>query len=50
MRFGIVVFPGTNCDADTLWVIREVLQQPAEPVWHEDTDLSSIDPCHHGFH
>jgi phosphoribosylformylglycinamidine synthase subunit PurQ / glutaminase len=43
MRFGIVVFPGTNCDADTLWVIREVLQQPAEPVWHEDTDLSSFD-------
>src|SRR6188472_1244181 len=43
MRFGIVVFPGTNCDTDTLWVIREVLQQPAEPVWHEDTDLSRFD-------
>src|SRR3954447_18135264 len=43
MRFGIVVFPGTNCDADTLWVIRDVLQQPAEPVWHEDTDLSRSD-------
>jgi phosphoribosylformylglycinamidine synthase subunit PurQ / glutaminase len=43
MRFGIVVFPGTNCDTDTLWVVREVLQQPAEPVWHEDTDLSPFD-------
>lgn len=43
MRFGIVVFPGTNCDADTLWVLREVLQQPAEAVWHEDTDLSRFD-------
>jgi phosphoribosylformylglycinamidine synthase subunit PurQ / glutaminase len=43
MRFGIVVFPGTNCDTDTLWVIREVLQQPAEPVWHEDTDLAPFD-------
>src|SRR5437868_4784986 len=43
MRFGIVVFPGTNCDADTLWVVREVLQQPAEPVWHEDTDLRRFD-------
>ena len=43
MRFGIVVFPGTNCDTDTLWVVREVLQQPAEPVWHEDTNLSSFD-------
>ena len=43
MRFGIVVFPGTNCDADTLWVLRHVLQQPAEAVWHEDTDLSRFD-------
>jgi phosphoribosylformylglycinamidine synthase I len=43
MHFGIIVFPGTNCDADTLWVLREVLQQPAEPVWHEDTDLSRFD-------
>jgi phosphoribosylformylglycinamidine synthase subunit PurQ / glutaminase len=43
MRFGIIVFPGTNCDTDTLWVIRQVLQQPADPVWHEDTDLSSYD-------
>jgi phosphoribosylformylglycinamidine synthase subunit PurQ / glutaminase len=43
MRFGIVVFPGTNCDADTLWVLRDVLQQPAEAVWHEETDLSRFD-------
>jgi phosphoribosylformylglycinamidine synthase len=43
MRFGIVVFPGTNCDTDTLWVVREVLQQPAEPVWHADTDLRRFD-------
>src|SRR6266852_4006795 len=43
MRFGIVVFPGTNCDADTLWVLRDILQQPAEAVWHEDTDLSRFD-------
>jgi phosphoribosylformylglycinamidine synthase len=43
MRFGIVVFPGTNCDADTLWVLRDVLQQPAEPVWHQVTDLSRFD-------
>src|SRR5437764_1285456 len=43
MHFGIVVFPGTNCDTDTLWVVRELLQQPAEPVWHEDTDLRRFD-------
>jgi phosphoribosylformylglycinamidine synthase len=43
MRFGILVFPGTNCDADTLWVLRDVLQQPAEAVWHEDTDLARFD-------
>jgi phosphoribosylformylglycinamidine synthase I len=43
MRFGIVVFPGTNCDTDTLWVLRDVLQQPAEPVWHGETDLQRFD-------
>src|SRR6202158_2576070 len=43
MHFGIVVFPGTNCDTDTLGVLRDVLQQPAEPVWHEDTDLTRFD-------
>jgi phosphoribosylformylglycinamidine synthase len=43
MRFGIVVFPGSNCERDTLHVLADVLEQPAELVWHQQTDLSSFD-------
>lgn len=43
MRFGVVVFPGSNCDADAYHVIREVLNQPVDYVWHQERDLSSYD-------
>lgn len=43
MRFGVVVFPGTNCDHDTLHVLRDVFGQDAQPVWHESTDLTGLD-------
>lgn len=40
VRFGVVVFPGSNCDSDVYHVIRDVLDQPADYVWHEETDVS----------
>lgn len=43
MRYGIVVFPGSNCDLDTLHLLTEVLGQPAQLLWHEETDLSPYD-------
>ncbi|NCJ06544.1 phosphoribosylformylglycinamidine synthase subunit PurQ [Synechococcales cyanobacterium C] len=43
MKFGIVVFPGSNCDRDVAMVTRDVLGQPTRMIWHEDTDLSDID-------
>lgn len=43
MKFGVVVFPGTNCDHDTLHVLRDVFHQPADPLWHESADLSGYD-------
>ncbi len=43
MRFGIIVFPGSNCERDTLHVLREVLHAPADLVWHEEHDLSRFD-------
>lgn len=43
MKFGIVVFPGSNCDRDVAYVTRDVLQQPTRMVWHEETDISDID-------
>lgn len=43
LRFGIVVFPGSNCERDTLHVLSDVLHQPADLVWHDRTDLSPYD-------
>ena len=43
MKFGVVVFPGTWSDTDCYNVIRDVLHQPVEYIWHKETDLSSYD-------
>ncbi|RAQ39560.1 phosphoribosylformylglycinamidine synthase I, partial [Arthrospira sp. O9.13F] len=43
MKFGILVFPGSNCDRDVAWVTQGLLNKPTRMVWHQDTDLSDID-------
>src|SRR6478609_8400535 len=43
MKFGIVVFPGSNCDHDAYHATRHVLGQDAEFLWHKDTDLKGSD-------
>lgn len=43
MRFGIVVFPGSNCDHDAHHVVEQVLGQEARYVWHKERDLSGLD-------
>jgi phosphoribosylformylglycinamidine synthase len=43
MRFGIVVFPGTWSDTDMQHVLRDVVHQEADLVWHRETDLSRYD-------
>ena len=43
MKFGVVVFPGSNCDRDVAYVTRDILEQPTRMVWHQDTDISDID-------
>jgi phosphoribosylformylglycinamidine synthase I len=43
VKFGVVVFPGSNCDADTLHAFREVMGQPAVYLWHKDHDLAGVD-------
>ena len=43
MKAGVVVFPGSNCDHDTLHVVQEVCGQEARFVWHKDADLSGLD-------
>lgn len=43
MKFGVVTFPGSNCDQDMLYVLREKLGQEAVALWHKDTDLQGVD-------
>jgi phosphoribosylformylglycinamidine synthase len=43
VRFGIVVFPGSNCDHDAYHVCRKVLGQDAVFLWHKDADLKDVD-------
>ena len=42
-KFGIVVFPGSNCDYDAYYALRKVLHFRAEFLWHKDTDLHNSD-------
>jgi phosphoribosylformylglycinamidine synthase subunit PurQ / glutaminase len=43
MKFGVIVFPGSNCDRDIAMVMRDLLSQPTRMVWHEESDLSDLD-------
>jgi phosphoribosylformylglycinamidine synthase len=43
MKFGVVVFPGSNCDYDTLYAVRDVFEQEAEFLWHKSHDLRGAD-------
>lgn len=43
MKFGVIVFPGSNCDRDVAYVTRDILQQPTRMVWHQETDISDLD-------
>ncbi len=43
MKFGVIVFPGSNCDHDAYHVISKHVGQPVEFIWHKETDLSGFD-------
>jgi len=43
MRFGVVVFPGSNCDEDAFHAARDVFGQEAAYLWHKDDDLKNVD-------
>jgi len=43
MRFGVIVFPGSNCDQDVYHAIGDVLSQPVDYLWHGDTDVNGYD-------
>jgi phosphoribosylformylglycinamidine synthase I len=43
MKFGVVVFPGSNCDHDAFYAISDVLYQPVEFIWHQSENLENCD-------
>jgi phosphoribosylformylglycinamidine synthase subunit PurQ / glutaminase len=43
MKFGVVQFPGSNCDDDAYYAIGAVLGQPVEFIWHQSEDLAGSD-------
>ncbi len=43
MKFGIIIFPGSNCDEDVYHVFKETLQQDVVKLWHKDTSLQGCD-------
>ena len=43
MKFGVVVFPGSNCDHDAYYALGQVLHQPVEFLWHQSEQLSGFD-------
>ncbi|MFM9021958.1 MAG: phosphoribosylformylglycinamidine synthase subunit PurQ [Sediminibacterium sp.] len=42
MKFGVVVFPGSNCDRDMFDAIQDDLKAPVSFLWHKDSDLSAF--------
>jgi len=43
MKFGVVVFPGSNCDHDAFYAVSHNLGQPAEFIWHDSRSLGDVD-------
>ena len=42
-RFGVVVFPGSNCDKDMIYVLETIMEQEVVQLWHKDHDLQNVD-------
>lgn len=43
MRFGVVVFPGSNCDVDSYHALRDVMKQEVEYIWHKTQEIDRFD-------
>lgn len=43
MKFGVVIFPGSNCDYDTFYVLKDVLRQETVTLWHKEHKLKGVD-------
>lgn len=43
MKFGVITFPGSNCDFDMIYVLETIMGQQVERLWHKDHDLKGVD-------
>jgi len=43
MKFGVITFPGSNCDEDMIYVLENIMKQEVVNLWHKDTDLQGVD-------
>ena len=43
MKFGVVIFPGSNCDMDIIYILDKIMKQEVVKLWHKDTDLQKVD-------
>lgn len=43
MKFGVITFPGSNCDQDMVYVLRDILGKEVVELWHKDHDLQGVD-------
>jgi len=43
MKFGVIIFPGSNCDEDLIYTFETILGQQVERLWHKDKDLKGVD-------
>ena len=43
MKFGVVIFPGSNCDQDMVYALREIHGQEVVELWHKDSSLQNVD-------
>lgn len=43
MKFGVVIFPGSNCDEDMIYTLESIMQQEVVRLWHKDKDLQGAD-------
>lgn len=43
MKFGVVIFPGSNCDEDMVYVLETIMEQEVDRLWHKDPDLRNCD-------
>src|SRR5437763_545714 len=43
MKFGVIIFPGSNCDHDAYYALSEIAKEPVTFLWHESSDLQGCD-------